>query len=112
MIEKACRMLEEKGVKITRTSSLWETEPMYVLDQGSFVNGACEVETDLDPISLLDLLQAIETEMGRNKVIDKGPRNIDLDILLHGDTTMETDRLTIPHALMTEREFVLRPLAE
>ena len=61
---------------------------------------------------LLDRLQAIEQRLGRVKTIEKGPRSIDLDILLYGDLSMATDRLTIPHPLMTEREFVLRPLRE
>lgn len=63
-------------------------------------------------MALLDALQAIERDMGRRKVIDKGPRNIDLDILLYGDETLAHQRLTIPHAGIKEREFVLRPLAE
>lgn len=63
-------------------------------------------------MALLDELQAIEREMGRKKVIDKGPRNIDLDILLYGDEKVSHERLTVPHAGVLEREFVLRPLAE
>ncbi|KAI0863656.1 Dihydropteroate synthase [Xylaria cubensis] len=112
MIEQACRQMDARGIKVKRTSSLWETEPMYVLDQDRFVNGACEVETELDPLALLDALQDIEKSMGRRKIIDKGPRNIDLDILLYGDETVSHPRLKIPHSLITEREFVLRPLAE
>lgn len=112
---------------------------MYVLDQDPFLNGACEVsvsvirlspcqrriqpekftdclqrqvETDLEPLALLDQLQAIENDMGRHKVIDKGPRNIDLDILLYGDETVNHERLNVPHIGIPEREFVLRPLSE
>lgn len=85
---------------------------MYVKDQDRFINGVCEVETELEPLALLDALQAIEREMGREKVIDKGPRNIDLDILLYGDERIRNDRLNIPHVGIPEREFVLRPLAE
>ncbi|KAL6173100.1 trifunctional dihydropteroate synthetase [Exserohilum turcicum] len=70
------------------------------------------IETSLSPLELLDELQAIEQRMGRVKLIDKGPRNIDLDILLFGETQHADDRLQIPHALMFEREFVLRPLSE
>lgn len=73
---------------------------------------AAQIETALAPLQLLDRTQAIEQGLGRVKTIDKGPRNIDLDILLHGDTVMETDRLTIPHALMLERPFVIRPMYE
>lgn len=66
----------------------------------------------MDPIELLNTLQEIELSLGRKKVIDKGPRNIDLDILLYDNTTVDHDRLRVPHAAMLEREFVLRPLAE
>ncbi|KAG6366447.1 hypothetical protein INS49_000624 [Diaporthe citri] len=111
-IERACREMDARGIAVTRTSSLWETEPMYVTDQDRFVNGACEVETTLEPLDLLDQLQAIENSMGRKKVIDKGPRNIDLDILLYEDQVVDHDRLKIPHIGIPEREFVLRPLAE
>ncbi|EHK43204.1 uncharacterized protein TrAtP1_001594 [Trichoderma atroviride] len=111
-IEKACIEMSRRGIRVKRTSSLWETEPMYVTDQDRFINGACEVETELEPLGLLDELQAIERDMGRNKVIDKGPRNIDLDILLYGDEKVQNDRLNVPHIGIPEREFVLRPLAE
>ncbi|KAI1756964.1 Dihydropteroate synthase [Xylaria castorea] len=112
MIEQACYQMDARGIKVKRTSSLWETEPMYVLDQDRFVNGACEVETELEPLALLDALQDIEKSMGRRKIIDKGPRNIDLDILLYENETVSHPRLQVPHLLIAEREFVLRPLAE
>ncbi|KAF1812060.1 Dihydropteroate synthase [Eremomyces bilateralis CBS 781.70] len=113
MIEEACKEMDSDGtIKILRTSSLWETEAMYVSDQNNFVNGACEVETRLSPIELLDKLQAIENAMGRVKVIDKGPRCIDLDVLLYGEMPYQHERLQIPHPLMLEREFVLRPMSE
>ncbi|KAI9171135.1 Folic acid synthesis protein-like protein [Paramyrothecium foliicola] len=111
-IEKACHEMDRRGIRVKRTSSLWETEPMYYADQDRFINGACEVETELDPLPLLDELQSIERDLGRRKLVDKGPRNIDLDILLYEDQTVNHDRLTIPHPGITEREFVLRPLAE
>lgn len=111
-IEKACREMDARGIRVTRTSSLWETEPMYFADQDRFVNGVCEVETTLEPLELLDQLQDIENSMGRKKVIDKGPRNIDLDILLYDQETVNHERLKIPHVGIPEREFVLRPLAE
>ena len=66
----------------------------------------------LEPIALLDELQAIENSMGRKKIIDKGPRNIDLDILLYDGQVINHERLRVPHPGMYEREFVLRPLAE
>ncbi|TVY38333.1 Folic acid synthesis protein [Lachnellula subtilissima] len=111
-IEQACNEMTNAGIKILRTSSLWETDPMYVLDQDKFVNGVCEVQTVFGPLELLDTLQGIERFLGRERLFDKGPRNIDLDILLYGDEVVDDVRLKIPHALMLEREFVLRPLAE
>jgi 2-amino-4-hydroxy-6-hydroxymethyldihydropteridine diphosphokinase/dihydropteroate synthase len=71
-----------------------------------------QVETTLEPLALLDELQGIENALGREKTIDKGPRNIDLDILLYDDQVIGHERLKVPHPGMFEREFVLRPLAE
>lgn len=111
-IENACREMDRRGIRVLRTSSLWETEPMYVLEQDKFANGVCEIETELEPLALLDQLQDIERALGRKKLVDKGPRNIDLDILLYGNETVQHERLTIPHVGIPEREFVLRPLAQ
>ena len=74
----------------------------------------CQVETHegLSPLQLLAQLKAIENKMSRHKTIDKGPRNIDLDIILHADQTWESPELSVPHKAMLEREFVLRPLCE
>ncbi|KAF2237081.1 Dihydropteroate synthase [Viridothelium virens] len=113
MIEQACRKLDgHPQTRVLRTSCLWETKPMYFEDQDNFLNGVCEVSTSLEPEKLLDLLQDIEKDLGRVKVIDKGPRTVDLDIVLYDDIQYASERLTIPHALMLEREFVLRPLCE
>lgn len=71
-----------------------------------------QIETSLSPIELLDRLQAIEKGHGRVKLIDKGPRNIDLDIAIFRDEIVDSERLTVPHMLMHEREFVLRPIME
>jgi 2-amino-4-hydroxy-6-hydroxymethyldihydropteridine diphosphokinase/dihydropteroate synthase len=111
-IEKACNMMDSRGIRVIRTSGLWETKAMYVTDQPKFLNGACEIETSLRPIELLDQLQDIENTLGRHKIIDKGPRNIDLDILLYGSETVNTERLIVPHVGIIEREFVLRPLCQ
>lgn len=112
-LESACRHIDRiPGTKITRTSGLWDTEPMYVQNQDRFLNGVCEIETILPPITLLDELQSIENELGRVRVIDKGPRTVDLDILLYGDEVIHHDRLIVPHKLMLERSFVLQPLCE
>ncbi|KAK0293347.1 trifunctional dihydropteroate synthetase [Friedmanniomyces endolithicus] len=112
-IETACNAIDkEPNIRVVQTSSLYETEPMYVQDQERFLNGVCEIETALRPMDLLDKLQAIELDMGRVKTVDKGPRSIDLDLLLYKGDCVTTDRLTVPHALMWEREFVLRPLRD
>ncbi|KAB8349747.1 hypothetical protein FH972_023762 [Carpinus fangiana] len=93
-------------IKLLRTSGLYETKAMYVEEQADFVNGVCE------PMDLLDACQNIEKSLGRKKTIDKGPRNIDLDILLYEDHVVSEPRLLIPHKLMLERAFVLQPLCE
>lgn len=113
-IESACHLIDSINptTRITRTSGLWETEPMYVKDQDKFLNGVCEITTTLEPLELLDSLQGIEQELKRVRAVDKGPRTIDLDILLYGDEKYQDDRLTIPHPLIRERAFVLRPLFE
>jgi 2-amino-4-hydroxy-6-hydroxymethyldihydropteridine diphosphokinase / dihydropteroate synthase len=110
-IEAALREMRQRFA-VRKVSPLYETKPMYYEDQGSFINGACEVETDLDPISLLDALQSIEDGLGRQRTINKGPRPIDLDVLLYNKERFHHKRLQIPHKLMHEREFVLRPLKE
>ncbi|KAK4499307.1 hypothetical protein PRZ48_009820 [Zasmidium cellare] len=112
-IESACRRIDEDpDMQIVATSALFETEPMYVEDQSRFLNGVCQINTSIEPMELLDRLQAIENDLGRVKIIDKGPRNIDLDIVAYGQRQLNTDRLVIPHRLMLEREFVLRPLSQ
>lgn len=113
MIEAACNAMDNRDdICIVATSGLWETKAMYVENQPEFLNGVCKIETTLHPMPLLDRLQSIENELGRVKTEDKGPRNIDLDILLYAGAIIDTDRLQIPHKLMLEREFVLRPLAQ
>lgn len=71
-----------------------------------------KVETTMEPLELLDTIQSIEIGLGRRKLIDKGPRSIDLDILLYDDQVFSHERLNIPHKLMLERDFVLRPLCQ
>jgi 2-amino-4-hydroxy-6-hydroxymethyldihydropteridine diphosphokinase len=99
-------------VRILRTSSIWETAPRDVMDQPWFLNQVVEVESDLLPRQLFQRIQRIEREMGRQRRIPKGPRLIDIDILLYGNAVVKSDDLEIPHPHMTERRFVLAPLAE
>ncbi|MBI5056134.1 MAG: 2-amino-4-hydroxy-6-hydroxymethyldihydropteridine diphosphokinase [Nitrospirae bacterium] len=109
---KAIRLLEANNIKVTKRSSLLETEPWGVEDQPKFINMAVEIETDLGPDELLSVLKKIEVEIGRRPAKRWGPRVIDLDILLYDDLIMKTPELEIPHPHISEREFVLKPLAE
>ncbi len=100
------------GMRIERESSIYETEPVGLRDQPWFLNQAVVVETDQRPGDLLKTLNAIEADMGRISGKVGGPRVIDIDILLAGDLTKNTERLRIPHPRMVLRMFVLVPLAE
>ena len=101
------------GAVVLRVSSLRETEPVGYEDQPRFVNGVAELETTLEPLELLDRLLKIERDLGRNRDGPRfGPRPIDLDLLLYDDVVLDHPRLTLPHPRLTEREFVLEPLAE
>lgn len=106
------RICELPETELVRLSSLVETDPVGVPDQGRFLNAAAELSTRLEPLELLDQLQDIEIGLGRTRTERWGPRTIDLDILLYDDKVIETRRLRVPHPLMCEREFVLEPLAE
>ena len=100
------------GVKVVRVSSFYETEPVDFLDQPWFLNCVAEVETTLEPLALLRSLQTIEAKMGSKKEFAKGPRLIDLDILLYADETITMAELQVPHPRMHLRRFVLVPLVE
>ena len=100
------------AVKILRTSELYLTEPWGYKPQPSFYNLVWEAETELDPESLLKYFKEIEIRIGRVKTLRYGPRVIDLDILLYNDCVYQSQNLTIPHAMMRERRFVLQPLCD
>ena len=106
--------LEEisKTANITKKSSIHETKPEGVKDQGDFLNMAIEIETTMPPTDLFKRLQKIEKTMGRVKTIKNGPRIIDIDILLYEDLKINEPELVIPHPRMHERQFVLKPLSE
>jgi len=108
----AIELLQEKGVIVTKRSSLYETEPWGMKDQPPFLNMVIEIETELDPKVLLRVLKDVEKELGRKESLKWGPRVIDLDILLVDNLILNQDGLIIPHPLMHKRDFVLRPLAE
>ena len=111
-IEGALSRMKQRHLNIIKLSALYETSPMYYDDQDPFLNGVCQIETDLEPLQLLDVLQSIENDLGRRRIIDKGPRTVDLDIVLYNQNHIKHPRLNVPHIHMLEREFVLRPLAE
>jgi 2-amino-4-hydroxy-6-hydroxymethyldihydropteridine diphosphokinase len=111
-LREAIRLLAESGVRIAKLSSIYETEPVDYLDQPWFLNAALEAQTDLPAEQLLAALRKIESQMGSKKAFAKGPRLIDLDILLYGNETIDTPDLQIPHPRMLQRNFVLAPLAE
>src|SRR3954471_9490002 len=102
------------GVRVAAVSSLMETEPVGVIDQPRFLNGAAALDTSLDPDALLALLLALERRFGRDRegVPAQGPRTLDLDLLLYGNARIHRPGLEIPHPRLHERAFVLAPLAE
>lgn len=101
-----------EGVEVLAVSELSETDPVGVVDQPRFLNGAVTVETTLSARGLLDALLAIEQSLGRERVERWGPRTIDLDLLLYGDEIVDEPGLRVPHPRLHERRFALEPLAE
>ena len=97
---------------LVQAASLYETKPVGYLDQPDFLNSACQVSTSLPPLGLLHFLKQIEQQIGRQSSFRNAPRPIDIDILLYGSLVLESDQLVIPHPRMSDRAFVLAPLAE
>lgn len=100
------------AVNLLRVSSFYESEPWGVVNQPNFINAAIKISTELEPLTLLDALQRIELELGRVRREHWGARTIDLDILLIEGLELTSERLTVPHKLLFERDFALIPLAE
>lgn len=111
-LSEARRLLEKAGVKIVRQSSIYETEPVDYTEQPWFYNQVLEVESGYNPITLLAVVKDIELKMQRKTTVSKGPRTIDIDILLAGKNVVQTQKLIIPHPRMSFRNFVMVPLAE
>ena len=111
-LREAVERLRLAALLIKCVSSTYETEPVDYLDQAWFLNSVLVAETELTPQELLARLREIELAMGSKKPFAKGPRLIDLDILLYGNETVSTPDLQVPHPRMLERLFVLVPLAE
>jgi 2-amino-4-hydroxy-6-hydroxymethyldihydropteridine diphosphokinase len=110
-LRAAILQLRQLG-KLRAVSDLYETEPVDVLDQPWFLNCAVELATAMMPMQLLARTHQIELELGRRRVRAKGPRTLDIDILLFGRSIVDTPKLTIPHPALHERRFVLLPLME
>jgi 2-amino-4-hydroxy-6-hydroxymethyldihydropteridine diphosphokinase len=101
------------GVEVVGVSQLVETDPVGVVDQPRFLNGAVAVETTLSPQELLDALLSVERELGRVRDGERwGPRTLDLDLLVYGDLAVEEPGLRVPHPRLHERRFALEPLGE
>jgi 2-amino-4-hydroxy-6-hydroxymethyldihydropteridine diphosphokinase len=113
-LQAAVDALPARGVDVLASSSVYDTEPVgLVLDQPEFLNACIRVRTALEPEALLDACKAVERELGRVAGgVRHGPRPIDVDLLLLGDETYRSDRLSLPHEQVTSRRFVLVPLLE
>jgi 2-amino-4-hydroxy-6-hydroxymethyldihydropteridine diphosphokinase len=113
-IRSALELLGRDGaVDVVAVSTLRDTDPVGLVDQPRFLNGVAVVETRLSPRELLDLMLAVERELGRTRAGPRfGPRTIDLDLLVYGDEMVDEPGLTVPHPRLAERQFALEPLAE
>ncbi|MDO9355119.1 MAG: 2-amino-4-hydroxy-6-hydroxymethyldihydropteridine diphosphokinase [Solirubrobacteraceae bacterium] len=117
-LQAAVDLLPGHGVTVLRSSSSYDTDPVgVVLEQDAFLNAALEIETALDPLDLLDACKAVEQERGRAlesspDYVRHGPRALDVDLLLLGDEPFSHERLTLPHAQVLTRRFVMIPLLE
>jgi 2-amino-4-hydroxy-6-hydroxymethyldihydropteridine diphosphokinase len=111
-LRDAIAALPELGVQIKKVSSIYETEPLDLLEQPWFLNCVVEGETTVSPAALLRELRELEKRMGSKKPVARGPRLIDLDILVYGLQTINSPELQVPHPRMHLRRFVLAPLAE
>ncbi len=111
-LRTAIASLEDAKVRVTRISSFYETEPVDLREQPWFLNCVVEGTTKIAALALLHALREIERRMGSQKQVPKGPRLIDMDILLYGEENIDAPELQVPHPRMLVRKFVLVPLAE
>ncbi len=112
-LERAFEALSSlPGTRLAARSALYASPPMGPPDQPDYLNAVARLETDLEPLALLDALQAIERAQGRVRTRRWGPRTLDLDLLLYDEKVMETPRLILPHPGIADRDFVLLPLLE
>lgn len=106
------RLGRRDRIRLIKTSSVYETDPVGVTGQPAFLNAAVHLATELNPAELLEVLQEVEREMGRRRTVRWGPRIIDLDLLLYEDLILDRPHLAVPHPRLARRAFVLVPLAE
>jgi len=111
-LRDACSLLEKAHIKILRSSSIYETQPVDFVSQPWFLNQMLEVSTGQLPDELLEIIKKIEATMDRKRSLPKGPRKIDIDIILAGEFIQRTVHLEIPHPQMHKRNFVMIPLNE
>lgn len=110
-LRQALRQLERSGIRIDQASPVYRTEPVDLVEQDWFLNQVVKVFAQEQPYELLQICQAIEQAQGRERRIPKGPRTLDLDLLLYDELVLTSDTLTLPHPRMHLRRFVLEPLA-
>lgn len=102
----------EKSFNLPRFSKIYETEPVDLKEQPWFLNQVAEFQTDLSPESLLEWVRALESQAGRQREVPKGPRTLDVDILLYDDWILDVEELMLPHPSLEQRRHVLIPLSE
>ena len=112
LTEAVRRLGDEDGIRVVRSSRVWETDPIGGPPQPDFLNAVIEIELDRPPRELLAAAHRVESALGRVREIRWGPRTIDVDVLLVGDRTIDEPDLVVPHPRLTERAFVLLPLLE
>ena len=112
MLERAIAAMNSAGIRVVRQSSVYVTEPVGAPGQAWFLNAVVEAETSLLPLQLLHALLKIERELGRRRITPHGPRAIDLDLLFYGPSVIRSRELEVPHPRLTERRFVLLPMAQ
>ncbi len=111
-LDRAIAQMNASGIVVRRVSSFYETEPVDFLAQGWFLNCVVEAETSLLPLQLLHELRRIERLLGRRRMVRRGPRGIDIDILLYENAVVRSAELQVPHPRLAQRRFVLQPLRE
>ena len=113
-LKTAAEDLKRTGIRVRRESLIYKTAPQDVTDQPAFLNQVLECEATASAEEMLRLIQQVEQQGGRDRegVVRRGPREIDVDLLLYGDLILSSESLTVPHPRMLDRLFVMRPLAE